>query len=71
MIEIQTELWKKGTMRILIAALVVVALAGCGSSKTAKIGAEGEKGVIARDIDSSRDVSAKADQMREAAKEAY
>ncbi len=58
-------------MRILFAVLVVVALAGCGSSKTAKIGAEGEKGVLQRDIDNSRDVSAKADQMREAAREAY
>lgn len=58
-------------MRLLIAVFVVAALCGCGASKTARIGPEGEKGVLQNSIDSSRDVSAKANQMRDAAREAY
>ena len=43
---------------LLLLAATALALIGCGKSETVTIGTPGEKGIIRRDIDTSKDTAA-------------
>jgi len=52
--------------------LVVLGAIGCGKSETVTIGEPGEKGILRKDIDTSKDVAGKAsDKIKEGNKEAF
>ena len=64
--------WNKGLMKIFVLGIFVIALIGCGKSETVTIGEPGEKGILQKDIDKSKDTAAAAtEKVKEGNKEAF
>ena len=59
-------------MKFAILGILILAAIGCGKSETVTIGEPGEKGILRKDIDTSKDVAGKAsDKIKEGNKEAF
>ena len=59
-------------MKFALLGIIVLAAVGCGKSETVTIGEKGEKGILQRDIDTSKGTAAAAsEKIKEGNKEAF